>query len=112
MPQRGFGTPPVGIVFDSDLGNDIDAMLALALLYGLDGKGECRGVATTVSKPNLKSAVLSEVAGRFYAGEVSAAFNASGRTLPIGLATTGPHKEDTPMLSMLGRRTADGKAVY
>ena len=61
MPQRGPGIPPVGIVFDSDLGNEIDAVLALAMLYGLDGKGECRVVATTVSKPNLKSAALSAI---------------------------------------------------
>jgi inosine-uridine nucleoside N-ribohydrolase len=110
--QRGPGVPPVGIVFDSDLGNQIEDVLALALLYGLDGKGECRVVATTVSKPNLKSAALSEVIARFYAGEVSAAFNASGRTLPVGLATTGAHKEDTPMLSVLGKRTAEGKPAY
>src|SRR5438105_4167464 len=110
--QRGPGLPPVGIVFDCDLGNQIDDVLALALLYGLDGKGECRVVATTVSKPNLKSAALSEVIGRFYAGEVSAAFNATGRTLPVGLATSGGHGEDTPMLSVLGKRAPDGKPVY
>jgi len=112
MPQRGPGSQPVGIVFDSDLGNQPDGVLALALLYGLDGKGECRVVATTVSKPNLKSAALSEVIGRFYAGEVSAAFNAAGRTLPVGLATGGRHGEDTPMLSVLGKRSADGKPSY
>lgn len=110
--QRGPGIQPVGIVFDCDLGNQIDDALALALLYGLDGKGECRVVATTVSKPNLKSAALSEVIGRFYAGEVSAAFNASGRTLPVGLATLGGHGEDTPMLSVLAKQTAEGKPVY
>jgi inosine-uridine nucleoside N-ribohydrolase len=112
MPQRGLGTQPVGIVFDSDLGDQPDGPLALALLYGLDGKGECRVVATTVSKPNLKSAALCEVIGRFYAGEVSAAFNAAGRTLPVGLATGGRHSEDTPMLSVLGKRSADGKPSY
>jgi hypothetical protein len=106
MPQRGPGPQPLGIIFDSDLGNRPDGVLALALLYGLDGKGECRVVATTVSKPNLKSAALSEVIGRFYAGEVSAAFNAGGRTLPVGLATGDRHAEDTPMLSVLGKRTA------
>jgi len=110
--QRGPGVPPVGIIFDSDLGNQIDDVLALALLYGLDGKGECRVVATTVSKPNLKSAALSEVIGRFYAGEVSAAYAATGRTLPVGLASAGGSGEDTPMLSVLGKRTADGKPTY
>ncbi|MCW5963306.1 MAG: nucleoside hydrolase [Bryobacterales bacterium] len=112
--QRGLqATPPVGIIFDCDLGNDIDDALALALLYGLDGKMECRVVATTISKPNLNAAALSEVIGRFYAGTVSAAFNAGGRTLPVGLATEGKQREDTPMLTApLARRTADAKPVY
>jgi len=111
--QRGFQTtPPVGVVFDCDLGNQIDDTLALAMLYGLDGKNECRMVATTISKPNLKSAALSEVIGRFYAGEVSAAFNAIGRTLPVGLATEGKFVEDTPMLAVLGKQTAEGKPLY
>lgn len=95
--------PPVGIIFDSDFGNDIDDVLAMALLYGLDGKNECRFVATTISKPNLKSAALCDAIGRFYAGEVSAAFNAFGRTLPVGLATSGKGAEDTPMLSVVAK---------
>lgn len=112
--QRGLqAIPPVGIVFDCDLGNDIDDALALALLYGLDGKLECRVVGTTISKPNLKAAALSEVIGRFYAGTVSAAFNARGRTLPVGLATEGSQPEDTPMLTApLARTTAEGTLTY
>ncbi|MBM3811697.1 MAG: hypothetical protein FJW20_08670 [Acidimicrobiia bacterium] len=110
--QRSQPLPPVGIIFDSDLGNQIDGVLAMALLYGLEGKGECRVVATTVSKPNVKAAALSEVIARFYAGEVSAAYAAMGRTLPVGLATAGPSKEDTPMLAVLGKQTAEGKPAY
>src|ERR1043165_9433566 len=109
MPQRGFGgTPPVGIIFDCDMGNQIDDALAMGLLFGLDGKNECRLVATTISKPNLKSAELSEVIGRFYGGEVSTAFNASGRTLPVGLATTGKDTKDTPMMALLAKQTPEG----
>jgi hypothetical protein len=111
--QSGFQTvPPVGVLFDCDLGNEIDDALALALLYGLDGKSECRVVATTISKPNLKSAALCDAIGRFYAGEVSAAFNAVGRTLPVGLTTSGGHGEDTPMLAILAKQTPDGKPAY
>src|SRR5688572_25119087 len=112
--QRGLqAIPPVGIIFDCDLGNSIDDVLALALLYGLDGKNECRVVGTTISKPNLKAAALSEVIGRFYAGAVSAAFNAGGRTLPVGMAAKGGSAEDTPMLTAtLSRSTAEGKPVY
>ncbi len=112
--QRGLqAIPPVGIVFDCDLGNDIDDALALALLYGLDGKNECRVVGTTISKPNLKAAALSEVIGRFYSGAVSAAFNSVGRTLPVGLATGGGNAADTPMLAVpLAKQTAEGKPAY
>jgi inosine-uridine nucleoside N-ribohydrolase len=105
--------PPLGVIFDCDLGNSIDDALALALLYGFDGKNEARAVAVSVSKPNLKAAAFCDAIGRFYAGEVSGAFNAAGRTLPVGLTTEGKSPEDTPMLTEpLAKRTADGKPVY
>lgn len=111
--QFGGGKPPVGVVFDSDFGNRIDDALALAVLYGLDGKNECRVVSITISKPNLKAAEAAEVVGRFYSGAVSGAFNAVGRTLPIGLAMDGARPEDTPILDgILNAKTAEGKAKY
>jgi inosine-uridine nucleoside N-ribohydrolase len=103
--QLGAGRPPVGIVYDSDFGNRVDDALALAVLYGLDGKNECRVVSVTVSKPNLRAAAATEVIGRFYAGAVSGNFGAVGRLLPVGLATEGPAPEDTPIL----RAILDGK---
>jgi inosine-uridine nucleoside N-ribohydrolase len=107
------GKPPVGVIFDTDLGNSIDDALALALLYGLDGKNEARVVSVSISKPNLKAAALAEVIGRFYAGAVSGAFGAVGRTLPIGVATGGSMSDDTPMLTgPLAKKNAEGKLVY
>ena len=113
MQFRRQGPPTVGILFDSDLGNSIDDVLALALLFGFDDKREIRVVATTVSKPNLKAAALCEAIGRFYAGAVSGAFNARGRTLPVGLATQGKHPDDTPILTVpLAKTTPEGKPAY
>lgn len=107
------GKPAVGIVFDTDMGNSIDDALALALLYGLDGKNELRVVSVSVSKPNLKAAAYCDAVGRFYAGAVSAAFGAFGRTLPVGLATSGKLPEDTPMLvEPLSKRNPDGTPTY
>ena len=40
--QFGQGKPPVGTVFDCDMGNSIDDALALAMLYGFQGKNETR----------------------------------------------------------------------
>lgn len=104
---------PVGIIIDCGLGNSIDEVLALALLYGLDGKREARVVALSVSKPNLKAAALCEAIGRFYAGAANGGFGAIGRTLSVGLAEAGKLPEDTPMLTApLSRRNEEGKPLY
>ncbi len=107
------GKPPVGVLFDTDMGNRIDDALALALLYGFDGKMEARVVAVSVSKSNLQAAAFCEVVGRFYAGAVSGAFGGFGRTLPIGLSTDGKMPEDTAMLTApLAKRNAEGAPAY
>ena len=111
--QLGQGRPPVGIIYDSDLGNRIDDVLALAVLYGLDGKNECRVVSITISKPSIKSAAFGEVIGRFYSGAVNGGFGAIGRNLPIGLATEGARPDVTPMMvAVVDAKNADGKAKY
>src|SRR6267143_6567202 len=109
MQFPGQGKPPVGIIFDSDMGNTIDDALALALLYGFDGKNEARVVSVSVSKPNLKAAAFSETIGRFYSGTVSSGFGGFGRTLPIGLSSDGKMPEDTPMFTVPpSKRNAEG----
>src|SRR6185295_18021537 len=111
--QFGQGKPPLGVIFDCDMGNRIDTALALALLYGLDGKNECRVVSVSTSKDNLNSAALCETIGRFYAGTVSGAFAAVGRTLPVGMSIEGKMREDTPMLTEpLAKKNIDGTPVY
>jgi len=111
--QFGNAKPPLGVVFDCDMGESIDDALALAALYGLDGKNECRVVAVSTTNPTLASAAFCEVMGRFYAGAVSAQFAAAGRTLPVGMATSGIRKMETPMLlEPLARKGADGAPVY
>jgi hypothetical protein len=106
--QFSQGKPPVGVVFDSDLGNGIDDALALALLYGLDGKNEARVVCLSISKANLKAAAFCDAVARFYSGG-----GAFFRPLTIGLADDDRMPEDTPMLTgPLGRKDASGAAVY
>lgn len=101
------------IIFDSAMGFRPDDPLALALLYGLDGKNEARVVSLSVSKSSLASAALCEAIGRFYSGAVNGAFNSVGRTLPVGLSTAGILSGETPMLTKtLARRNAEGKPLY
>jgi inosine-uridine nucleoside N-ribohydrolase len=113
MQFPGMGRPATGVIFDCDMGAGVDDALALALLYALEGKNECRVVSISTSKPNLKSAALCEVIARFYAGAASGAFGAMGRTLPVGMALKGGDPADTPMLTVpLARKAADGAPVY
>ena len=43
---------PVPIIFDTDMGNDIDDALALGLIHALQSKGECKLLAVTLTKDN------------------------------------------------------------
>ena len=61
MQAQGQTPPAVGIIFDSGLGNSIDEALALALLYGLEGKNEVRILAL---------AVVANILGRFLEREM------------------------------------------
>jgi hypothetical protein len=93
MQFPGAGAKPaVGIIFDSDFGNRIDEVLALALLYGLDGKNETRVVSVSSTMSDLKSAALIDAMIRFYTMGFS-------RTLPVGLAADGRIQGETKLLA-------------
>ncbi|MGA3099072.1 MAG: hypothetical protein ABSF25_21655 [Bryobacteraceae bacterium] len=110
------GKPAIGIVFDSDLGNGVDAALALALLYGLEGKNETRLVSNSTSRSNLKSAAFAEVLAKFFAGPPPAAGGFGGfqrPVSPIGMAGEGSQAADTPVLKVvLEKKTADGAPAW
>ncbi len=94
--------PSVGVLFDGALGYRLDAVLGLAVLYGLDAKNECRVVALSVPSNNLHAAAFTEILGRFYAGAVSGSFGAVGRTLPVGMATGNPVANSPMLKAVLG----------
>ena len=115
FPSRG--PQPVGIVFDSDLGDGVDGALALALVYGLEGKNEARLISTSTTKSNLKSAAFGDALARFFAGPPPAAGSFGGgfqRTAPpMGMADNGKLDADTPVLNaVLDKKTDDGKPAY
>jgi len=107
--QFQLGKPPIGVVFDSAMGSSIDDALALAMLFGLQGKSECRVVSVSVTKCNLKAAAFADALVRFYTGPPGP----FGAPMAIGMATTGLMPEDTPMLTVaLARLDPEGKPLY
>src|ERR1035437_7428945 len=69
MQFQSPGKPPVGIVFDADLGNTIDDALALAMLFGFQGRNESRVLSVSTTKSSLNAAIFADVLVRFYTGE-------------------------------------------
>ncbi len=94
----------VPLVFDTDMGNDIDDALALAMLHALESRGECRLIAVTITKDNRWSAPYVDLVNTFY-----------GRpNIPIGVVKgSGITPESNPLIQLpLERKGADGKFVY
>jgi inosine-uridine nucleoside N-ribohydrolase len=104
---RGVVRPPRGIAFEGDFGHRIDAVLALAMLYGLAGKGEARAIAVSISQANLKAARFVDAIAGFYQGR------AVGGAAMIGVPE-GPAASDdaAPLVATLSKQAADGAPVY
>ena len=118
MQARPQEKPPVGIIFDSDIGNDIDDVLALALLKGFEGaeQPEVRLISVSVTKSNLKAAAFCDAAARFFSAiadrDTPPRFRRS-RSLPVGFTDDGMSPEDMPLLTVpLAKRDASGEPAY
>jgi inosine-uridine nucleoside N-ribohydrolase len=75
---------PVPLIFDTDMGNDIDDALALAVIHALESRGEAKLLAVTLTKDNPKAAPFVDAVNTFY-----------GRgAVPIGVVRDGSTKEE------------------
>jgi purine nucleosidase len=76
--------PPLHVIFDTDMGNDVDDALALAMLHAFASRGEVRLLAVTVSKDNPWAAEYVRLVDEYY-----------GRpSIPVGIVHDGKEKQD------------------
>lgn len=76
---------PVPLIFDTDMGNDIDDALALAVIHALESRGEAKLLAVTLTKENRWAGPYVDLVNHFY-----------GRPgIPIGIAHGGKTPEDS-----------------
>ena len=88
-PAGAAGADPVPVIFDTDMGNDIDDVFAMGILHALESRGECRIVAVTVSKDHPLAGPFTDVINTFY-----------GRgDLPLGVLRTGKASDTGPYLA-------------
>jgi inosine-uridine nucleoside N-ribohydrolase len=94
----------VPVIFDTDMGNDIDDALALGLLHALESRGECHIVAVTITKDNPWAAPYIDLVNTFYRRS----------DIPIGMVKgSGVTAEDSAMIRVPAeRKRPDGSFVY
>lgn len=89
---------PVRLILDTDMGNDIDDLFALAMIHALESRAEVRLLAVTITKDNRYAAPFISLIDTYY-----------GRPqIPIGVVHNGKTPEDSPFLRIL----AENPAVY
>jgi inosine-uridine nucleoside N-ribohydrolase len=57
---------PVRIIFDTDIGNDVDDAMALAVLHALQTRGECELLAVTLTKSHPLAGPFVDAVNTFY----------------------------------------------
>lgn len=92
----GTSKEPVRLIFDTDIGNDVDDALALGVIHALQSRGQCELLAVTVTKDHELCAPFIDAVNTFY-----------GRgAIPIGVVKGGKTPEDSRFLPLAG--TQDG----
>ncbi|MPY90322.1 MAG: nucleoside hydrolase [Luteitalea sp.] len=90
-PARSVEPEPVRLVFDTDMGNDVDDAMALGMIHALETRGVCRLLAVTVTKDHPKAAAFVDAVNTFY-----------GRgDIPIGVVRNGVTREQGRYLGLV-----------
>ena len=94
QPLRLNSAEPVRLIFDTDIGNDVDDALALGVIHALQSRGECELLAVTITKDHELSASFVDAVNTFY-----------GRGhIPIGVVRNGPTPEASKFTVLANQR--------
>lgn len=88
---------PLRVIFDTDIGNDVDDVLALGVIHALQSRGECELVAVTITKDNALAASFVDCVNTFY-----------GRgNIPIGIVRNGVTPEQGKFIGLAKQKDGD-----
>lgn len=88
---------PIPIIFDTDIGNDSEDVIALSVLHALVSRGECELLAVTVSKDHPEAAAFVDAINTFY----------NRPDIPIGVVKNGKTKQRGSYLGLT--KLSDGR---
>ena len=93
---------PVPLIFDTDMGNDCDDALALAMIHALQSRKECELLAVTITKDHELAAPFVDCLNTFY-----------GRgNIPIGVCRNSGKTPDAGKYNQVAKITDDGKLRF
>jgi inosine-uridine nucleoside N-ribohydrolase len=103
LATAAFAAGPVRVVYDTDIGNDVDDAIGLAMLHAFETRGEAHLLAVTISKDNRFAAPFVSLFNAYY-----------GRPdIPIGVVRNGKTPEDGAFLRQVGSmKKPDGSPLY
>lgn len=93
---------PVRLIFDTDMGNDIDDAMALAMIHSLEARGACKLLAVTSTKDHPKSVAYIDALNTF----------CGKPDIPIGAVRNGVTPKPGKYLQVADETNPDGSLVY
>ena len=85
---------PVNLIYDTDMGNDVDDALAMGVIHSLQTRGQCKLLAVTVTKDHELAGPFVDVVNTFF-----------GRgDIPIGVVRNGPTTQPGKFLALANER--------
>ena len=93
---------PVKLIFDTDIGNDVDDVMALSMIHTLQRRGACELLAVTITKDHPFAASFVDAVNTFY-----------GRPdIPIGVVHNGATKDEGKFNKLANEKNPDGSLRY
>ena len=93
---------PVKLIFDTDMGNDVDDVMALCMIHSLQKRGACELLAVTLTKDHPQAAAFVDAVDTFYGFP----------NTPIGVVHNGSTKEPGKYIGLADAKNTDGTFCY
>lgn len=102
LPAGWAGAAPVKLIFDTDMGNDVDDAMALAMIHSLQKRGAVDLLAVTITKDHPKAAAFVDAMNTFYGYP----------DVPIGVVRQGATPEPGKFNQLADATRPDGSLRY
>ncbi len=90
IEEEPLSLPPVPVIYDTDMGNDVDDGFALGVIHALQSRNECELLAVTVTKDHELAGPFVDVLNTFYGrGDV-----------PVGVVRDGAEPKQGKFLGL------------